>query len=252
MSIQYNLLGTGESKVIVIHDWSQDVTSNDAIKPFLNQQAFTFALADVRGYGKSINLTGKYSATEVVKDVAQLADELGWSEFSLIGHSMTGMVVQRAMIDIPNRLKKVILTTPVPASGMNTDEETYNFFNSMVDDDEAFKAGMDGLTSAKYDSLWTNYKLEKNRQTVNPTAMRAYCDMWAKGDFSNEMKNISTPTLVVCGKHDNENLRLQALKPNFSNWFSNFETIEMESGHYPMQEKPVEYAYIIQKFLASN
>ena len=95
MSIAYNLIGNGPSKVIVIHDWSQDATSNDAIKPFLDKDAFTFALVDVRGYGKSIDQTAEYTATEIVKDITEIADKLEWSEFSLIGHSMTGMVVQR-------------------------------------------------------------------------------------------------------------------------------------------------------------
>ena len=57
---------------------------------------------------------------------------------------------------------------------MHVDEETYIIsLNNMIDDDEAFKAGMDGLTSSKYDSQWTNYKLIKNRQTVNP-----HCNAW--------------------------------------------------------------------------
>ena len=77
--------------------------------------------------------------------------------------------------------------------------------------------------------------------------MRGYLRMWTKDNFADEMKNISTPVLAVFGKYDNENLTLDALMPKFSNWFSNIKVMEVESGHYPMQEVPVEYACEIQK-----
>ncbi|MCF6766947.1 alpha/beta hydrolase [Thiotrichales bacterium 19S11-10] len=251
MTIEYELIGNGPYNVIVLHDWSQDVTSNDPIKPYLNQDKLTFAFVDVRGYGKSKNQVGNYTVSEVVHDITSLTDKLGWSKFSLVSHSMTGMVAQRAMIDIPNKLNRVVLTTPVPASGMNADEQTYKFFNDMVTNDETFKEGMHGLTSAKYDDAWAKFKLSKNRQTVNPNAMLAYCKMWATTDFSNEMKELATPVFVICGKYDNESLRLDAVESKFASWFSDLNTQVLDCGHYPMQEIPVEYAYILQKYLLS-
>ena len=252
MTISHEIYGHGSKNVIVVNDWSQDTTANDPIRPYLNQDELTIAFADVRGYGNSKGQTGDYSATEVVGDIANLADSLGWSKFSLIGHSMTGMVVQRAMLDIPDRLISAIATTPVPASGLGVDDDTFGFFVSMATDDEAFKQGMHGLTSAKYGDDWARYKLERNRATVATEAMKAYCDMWGKTDFSSEVKGLATPILVIFGKHDNELLRKEATGSAFAKWYPNLETHVCPCGHYPMQETPVEYAHVIQQYLLTD
>lgn len=252
MPLKYEAIGNGPSRVLVIHDWSQDVSSNDLIKPYLNQDTFTFVFADVRGYGKSKDLVGNYTLDEVVGDIADLADALGWAKFSLVSHSMSGMIAQKAMVDIPNRLNRVVLTTPVPASGLKADDETFAFLLSMATNDEAFKGGMHGLTSSRYGDEWVSYKLTRNRATVNANAMIAYCHMWAKTDFSDEMKDLSTPVFVIYGKYDSENLRHDALAPMFANWFPNLSTYVCDSGHYPMQEMPVEYAHVLQEYLLSK
>jgi pimeloyl-ACP methyl ester carboxylesterase len=232
MSISHESFGQGPHNVIVLHDWSQDASIYRHIRPFLSRNDFTFAFADVRGYGASKDQSGDFSAAEVVGDVAALADSLGWSTFSLVGHSMTGMVAQRAMVDIPDRLISVVATTPVPASGLTLDDDTFNFFVSMASDDEAFKQGM-----------------HRNRAAVATEAMAAYAHMWAKGDFSNEVQGLTTPVLVVFGEHDNELLTQPTLAPVFEGWYPNLRTHVCPSGHYPMQETPVEYAHVVQSYL---
>jgi pimeloyl-ACP methyl ester carboxylesterase len=249
MSISHTSVGQGPRNVIVLHDWSQDRSIYEPVRPYLNQNDFTFAFADVRGYGASRGQTGAYSAAEVVGDVAALADSLGWSKFSLIGHSMTGMVAQRPMVDIPDRLISVVATTPVPASGLGLDDDTFSFFVSMASDDEAFKQGMHALTSARYAEGWVDFKLARNRAAVETEAMVAYAHMWAKSDFSSEVQGLTTPILVVFGEHDNELLTKPTLAPVFEGWYPNLRTHVCPSGHYPMQETPVEYAHVVQSYL---
>lgn len=252
MTIKHELIGNGPHRVIIVNDWSQDTSSNDPIRPYLNQDEFSFAFADLRGYGRSKDLTGNFTAVEVVTDIAELADTLSWPQFSLIGHSMTGMVVQRAMVDIADRLIKVVATTPVPATGLGVDDDTFNFFVSMCTDDEAFEGGMAGLTSEHYGKEWASHKLALNRATVATEPMQAYCDMWGKTDFSNEVQGLETPILVVFGEYDNELLRIEATGSVFAGWYPNLKTHVCPCGHYPMQETPVEYAYVIQNYLANE
>ena len=250
MTLAYEKYGNGPTKVIVVNDWSQDVSSYDPIKPYLNQQAMSFAFASVRGYGESKEQTGDYTAVEVVKDIAELADHLGWEKFSLVGHSMTGIVVQRAMVDIPNRLNRIVATTPVPATSLKADDDTLAFFLSMTTDDEAFKQGMAGLTSGIYGDDWAEFKLRCNRATVSTTAMQGYCNMWGKADFSDEVMGLETPILVIFGEHDIELLREEATAAKFRDWYPNLTTHKCHCGHYPMQEVPVDYANVIQQYLA--
>ena len=51
-------------------------------------------------------------------DTAALANHLGWKKFHLAGFSMTGMVVERLAVDVPERIKSVVAVGPVSAAGI--------------------------------------------------------------------------------------------------------------------------------------
>ena len=248
--IFHSLCGDGAARVIVLHDWSASCEGDyAAVRPYLAEDKLTIAFADLRGYGGSIAMDGDFTLDEISKDVADLADGLGWDTFSLIGHSMTGMAVQRMMVDMPDRLIRVVATVPIPASGFPLDAETFAFFESMASDDDAFKQGMHALTSGRYGNEWASYKLTQNRCGVAGRAMKAYTTMWSKTDFSEAAAGSETPILVVFGEYDNEGLRQSATGGLFESWYPNLQVHVCASGHYPMQETPVDYAHVIQDYL---
>lgn len=249
-TIGHSILGTGEAKIIVLHDWSVDVQSDyRMVRPFINQDKLTLAFADVRGYGKSKGMTGDFSAVEISNDVAALADSLGWDKFSIVGHSMTGMAVQRVMVDMPERLISAVAAVPIPASGFPVDEDTFSFFESMATDDDSFKGGMGALTSGRYGDAWANFKLTENRATVSAEAMKAYATMWSKTDFSAEAEGKQTPILIIYGAHDSEALRQDTAGLKYKAWYPNLEEHVCQSGHYPMIETPVDYIETMQNYL---
>lgn len=90
--------GHGQQKVIALHDWMGNHHNWQGMLPFIDQNTFTYAFMDVRGYGLSKEITGRFDLHEIVSDIFNLANELGWDQFHLIGHSMTGMVVQKAIL----------------------------------------------------------------------------------------------------------------------------------------------------------
>src|ERR1700721_1159004 len=49
----HELVGSGSSHVIVLNDWLCDTSTWDGARPYLDSARFTFAFADVRGYGRS-------------------------------------------------------------------------------------------------------------------------------------------------------------------------------------------------------
>jgi pimeloyl-ACP methyl ester carboxylesterase len=248
--IGHTLFGTGPVRVIILHDWSVATEGDyEAVKPFFDTTKLTMAFADVRGYGKSKSMKGSFTHAEISNDVAALADSLGWDTFSIVGHSMTGMSVQKIMADMPDRLNRVVATVPVPASGFPLDADTFAFFASMATDDTAFKNGMHALTSGRYGDGWVDFKLAQNRASVSAEAMKTYTTMWSKDNFSEEVKGNKTPILIVYGQYDNEGLRQSATGKAFKDWYPNLSEHICPSGHYPMLETPVEYAHVVQKYL---
>ena len=131
LNIRYTTHGSGAKKVIVLHSWMGEYQSWIPVIPHLDMDSYTYAFADVRGYGKSQNIKGEYTSDEIANDVFAIADDLGWDSFYLIGHSMTGMAVQKAtVLDNSNRIKKVVAITPVSSAGFPVDEENKNFFKA--------------------------------------------------------------------------------------------------------------------------
>lgn len=248
--VGYTLHGRGPKRVIVLHDWTVDCAGDYGMAlPFFSEDLMTLALVDVRGYGKSKSITGAYTSAEIAEDVRQVADHLGWNRFSIVGHSMTGMAVQKVMAVMPDRLERVVAATPIPASGFPLDADSFAFFESMAFDDDAFRNGMHALTSGRYGHGWAEFKLAQNRSSVDPEAMKAYTTMWSKEDFSADVAGNTTPILVVYGAHDNEGLRQSATGEAFRSWYPKLTMHVCQSGHYPMMEASVDYANAVQDFL---
>lgn len=78
----FTQFGTGPEPVLVLHDWLGDHTNYDAVLPYLDGNAFTYAFVDLRGYGRSMHLTGDYSIDEIARDCLGVADALGWPGFT--------------------------------------------------------------------------------------------------------------------------------------------------------------------------
>src|SRR5664279_5173362 len=111
----HTLIGKGQTKVVVIHGWFWDHRVYMPLFDALDPERYTYAFFDIRGYGKSRDISGDYTIAEVAADTIALTDKLGWKEFHVIGHSMGGKAAQKVAMDAPGRVKSVIGITPVPA-----------------------------------------------------------------------------------------------------------------------------------------
>lgn len=148
--LAHHSFGSGPEKVLVLHSWMDDASSFDLLKPYLNSERYTYVFADLRGYGRSMELQGRYDEQEISADAFQLASYLGWKTFHLIGHSMSGMAAQRMAIDDwkmgERRIKSVIAINPVTVNGYPADEETRKFLWDLIHDRALSEQGTASLT----------------------------------------------------------------------------------------------------------
>ena len=243
--------GNGPERVLVMHDWNGDHSNDDPILPYLDTQAFTYAFVDLRGYGSSQHIEGKYTLEEISRDCLSVADALGWQRFHVIGHSMTGMATQRIALDARDRIKSAIAICPMSAAGSPAAAEALEFFRSTTEDDVAF-CRLIKYVSGNLSLQWAQYKLRQNRQTVSAKCRAGYLDMFAKTNFVAEARGLETPFLVVVGDHD-PGIDEAAMKATFLAWHPNAElAIISNCGHYPMQECPPYFATIIESHLRKH
>ena len=252
MSIGHTLHGLGPERVIVCHGWFGDWTVFEPVLPMLDAEAFTYAFVDYRGYGKSRGIEGAYTVEEIAGDVLDLADALGWSRFHLVGHSMGGKVVQRVAADAPDRVKSVVAVTPVPASGIPFDERGWAMFSGAAEDDGKRRAIVDFSVGGRLTPAWVDGIVRGSRASATTAAFAGYLESWARGDFSDQVRGLATPIHVLIGEHDAA-LGEAFMRDTFLRWYPNasLETIG-NAGHYPMQETPVIFATLVERFLKTH
>lgn len=251
MSNPHQLFGYGPRKVICLHGWFGSARGWGPLVEMFDGAAYTYAFMDYRGYGDAQEMTGNYSIDEIAADVLALADRLGWQRFSLIGHSMGGMAIQRVLAEAPERVEKLIALTPVPANGYPFDEAGYAFFDSAAADPAVRRQIVDKTTGNRLTGNWLDQVVAHSLTSSTPQAFGAYLKTWARSDFSERIKGHPVPIKVIIGEHDpaiNEAL----VGETFLAWYPNVELDIMgNAGHYPMFETPVALATSIEKFLAA-
>ena len=77
---------------------------------------YSSLIVDNRGVGGSDKPWGRYSTSEMAKDLLELIDHLGWTkdrELNVVGVSMGGMIAQELAYLIPNRINSLALCSTV-------------------------------------------------------------------------------------------------------------------------------------------
>lgn len=252
----YSVYGQGPEKVLVLHDWMGSSANYDGMLKYFDSNLFQFVFVDIRGYGRSRHLKGSYDSREVADDAFTLARYLGWAQFHVIGHSMTGMVVQRMLLeDTTNQshlIKSAIAITPVAADGYPADKATKDFLWSVIDNREGAQQAFGMLAGKRLLASWGQDMASRHLATSDATAVRGYYKMWLSENFSREvgLAKIVTPLQVIGGRQDLPGFQEAHLRETIGTWFptAEFQFIA-DSGHYPMFETPVYLASLIDNFL---
>lgn len=242
--------GEGSVPVLVLHEWLAAHHNYLPMLSYVDAGRFTYLFADLRGYGLSGNFLGDFSAAEAAADVLRLADALGFESFCLVGHSMSGMIAQRVAADAPDRVNRLLLISPVPASGFKTDEAGFRSMAAIVENRAAAAAAVGARTGYRYGSAWVARKLDLMAAGGQSEPMMGYLRMFTGTDFADEVAGLQTPVSVLVGEHDIEAYREATIVKNFGPLFPNLSVqVSREAGHYMMLETPVWAASRIEQFL---
>src|SRR3990170_3998209 len=117
------IVGSGPIRVLAAHGWTTDSRVFAPWIPYLDTKRFTVAFVEARGYGAARSVAGEHSIPEYGEDLLRVAADLGWDEFSLVGHSMGGKAIQYALALAPRQVKSLVGVTPVPARGSPMPDE---------------------------------------------------------------------------------------------------------------------------------
>ena len=247
----FHRVGQGPHAVLVLHGWFGDARSFAPMEQWLDGAAYTYIFMDQRGYGGMRGAAGDYTIDEVAIDALALADHLGFTRFSAIGHSMGGMVAEKIALLAPQRLRGLVAVAPVPSGGVVMDEAARELFLGAADNLATRRSIIDRSTGGRLPASWLDWKAAYSWECSDKAAFAAYFLAWSGTDFSAQVRARSSlhPMLVLVGQHDprfNHALMEQTYLPLYPQ--ARLEVLA-NAGHYPMNETPLALVASIEAFL---
>jgi len=106
-SIAYSVQGRGPA-VVLLHGGQLDSRMWDEEAGIL-ADGYRVVTVDARGFGRSSDITGPFRHHD---DLRAVVEELGLSEFVLVGHSLGGRVALDFALAYPGRVKGLVLLGP--------------------------------------------------------------------------------------------------------------------------------------------
>jgi len=251
MPSTFHRVGTGPHAVLVLHGWFGDARSFEPIEPWLSQDVYSYVFMDYRGYGGRRAEPGAYTIDEIAVDALALADELGFHAFSMIGHSMGGMAMERVATLAPGRVRGLVAIAPVPCGGIRYDAATRRLLDGAAGQAEHRRTIIDRSTGKRLPPAWVQWKAAYSVACSSPDAFAAYLRAWADTDFGDEITG-QHPVKVLVGEHDPTfNAALMA-----GTYLRRYPLASLEvlgaAGHYPMNETPLALVAAIESFLAET
>ena len=207
-TLNYRLEGDGPETVVLVNGLADDLDSWGFQTPALLEAEFRVLSFDNRGIGASDAPEGPYTSRQLADDAKGLVDELGITDFHLLGVSMGGMICQEYALAYPDDLRSLTLACTYAAPGpfcsrmfaMWADMAptvgvpfimrdvslwafTVPFFEEREDEAKEFEAGMAALDQPVHAYLGQLNVIQTH-------------------DTTDRLAQIRTPTLVLAGEED--------------------------------------------------
>lgn len=246
-----NIVGNGAIKVIVLSGWLGHARSWQLFEKYLDRDKFTFAFFEQRGYGHRKDEGSPFDIETIANESLLLANELGWDDFSLVGHSMGACGIQQILINAPQRVKSMIAITPVPARGVAFSDDELGFFRSAGDNPQTRRQIIDFTTQSQYNEQWLDEMLAVSLNNSTPEAVNGYFEAWSGFSQVDAIEGNPIDVLVIAGGNDPAQGEPQC-KETWLQYYPNATLSVIDNvGHYPMDESPERLATLIQDYLKS-
>lgn len=245
------LVGNGPRKVMVLHGWLGGSASWAPLLPYLDRESHTYAFMDFRGYGERVGESGDFTMAEAAEDTMAEIRRLGWDEYSLVAHSMSGLVAQMVVLESGRNVRGLFGISPVPACGSPLGEREH-IFREAVRDTAARESLLSFSTGDGHGDDLCRVMASESVRDTSPAALDSYLTSWTSEDVSDRLTGMIVPVTVAVGDQDAA-YPPDRMNETWGRYYPNYELcIIPESGHYPMNENPSDLGALLEEFISSR
>ncbi len=191
IELGHKILGTGKTKIVILHELMGDHNNYEAILPYLDKANFTYIFVDLRGYGLSKNICGEYSCEEAANDVKNLIAILKLDTVNLLAHSMSTMIAQKVALIDESHISQLILVKSSQEKLLS--DLRHNDGNI----EEIVKSA-----SKRHNESWRKNRIDMAYNASVLDARVGYMKMYLTTNFLDEVPNIKAPIKIIVGKYD--------------------------------------------------
>ena len=159
---------------------------------------------DTRGHGQSSTTAGPYTIELLGGDVVSMLNELGIESCSFCGLSMGGMIGQWLALNATSRVQRIVLSNTAAKIGST---EPWNARIAAVQNN-GFNSILPGVLDRWFTPAFHRSRpdlIAKTRamlERTDPEGYIACCAALRDADFRKDISEITVPTLVIAGTHD--------------------------------------------------
>ena len=255
ISINYEKIGYGDKKIVLLHGFGTSLHTWDDIKGFFPKNEFTLYLIDLKGFGNSSKPEDdKYTIQEQSKIVEQFIKDINTDSLYLIGHSFGGAIALLTQISLINEKSRTRINKLILIDCLAYMQEMPVFMENLR---TPLLNKLTFLLPNKFRAEYILNKIFYNKKLVNEKLINRYAAFYDGNDFEYTFitsarqidqnghekivaayKNIPTPCLIIWGKNDPVISLDNGIKLSRELLNARLEIIN-ECGHVPQEEKPL-------------
>ena len=252
VALRYELSGTGERTLVLVHEMGGSLESWDGVVPHVASSRRVLRY-DTRGAGMSQKARGELTFATMAADIAALLDALEISgKVALAGVAVGGAIALQFASQYPERASAVIVGSPATGIAAARRPAALERLASI----EAL-----GMAPAVEDAMLNGYAPELRDDGKRFEQFRArwlgndpssYATIWrmlANADMQESLSKIKCPALVIGGNLDR--VRPPAMAQEVAKAIPGARYREARTGHYMAVQTPDLVANCIAGFLRS-
>ena len=249
-SLRYELTGSGQTTLVLVHEMGGTLDSWDQTLPALNNSRRVLRY-DTRGAGLSEKINGLVTWDQMADDLLAMLDALAITgKVALAGIAVGAAIAVHFAVRYPDRAGALVLHGPAVGVGEDRKQATL---------DRAASVQAGGMRAVVETSLANSYPpvvrhdLEvfaafRARWLGNdPESFAAINRMLANENIEHELSQIACPALLTAGRHDG--LRPPSIIGPMAKLVPGAYFLELNSGHFASVQTPGLIAQAIHYFL---